>query len=115
LQTIGLMNPTTRESNSEIEQYVMRNGVVSRKNECHYLDQPRIMTGIHVRPVNSDPGYVVEYVLKTVLRERVSYDEGILILPRAASELALGKSPPLPRAGVGAILRPCSLSVRSGA
>jgi hypothetical protein len=64
-----------------------------RLNERHYLGQSGIMAGIHVRPVTSDPGYVVEYVFKTVLRERVSYDEGILILPRAASELAPGKSP----------------------
>jgi hypothetical protein len=30
---------------------------------------------------------VVDYVFKTVLRARVSYDEGLLLLPRAREEV----------------------------
>jgi hypothetical protein len=57
-----------------------------------YLGQHRLVSSINVRPVNADHGYVVEYVFKTFLRERVTYDDGVLILPRAVSELGPRKS-----------------------
>jgi hypothetical protein len=58
-----------------------------------YLGQHRLVSSINVRPVNADHGYVVEYVFKTFLRERVMYDDGVLILPRAVRELGPRKSP----------------------
>jgi hypothetical protein len=42
---------------------------------------------IDVRPVVEDHGRVVDYVLKTVLNGRLSYDEAVLVLPRARVEL----------------------------
>ena len=42
---------------------------------------------IHVRPVVDGGERVVDYVFKTIKRGRVSYDGGVLILPRARDEL----------------------------
>jgi hypothetical protein len=42
---------------------------------------------VDVRPVVEDHGRVVDYVLKTVLNGRLSYDEAVLVLPRARGEL----------------------------
>ena len=42
---------------------------------------------IDVRPVAEGYERVVDYVFKTIKRGRVSYDEGVLILPRARDEL----------------------------
>ena len=36
---------------------------------------------------------MVDYVFKTIKRGRVSYDEGVLILPRARNELTLSDTP----------------------
>jgi hypothetical protein len=45
---------------------------------------------IDVRPVTDGYERVVDYVFKTIKRGRVSYDEGVLILPRTRDELTLG-------------------------
>ena len=45
---------------------------------------------IDVRPVTDGYERVVDYVFKTIKRGRVSYDEGVLVLPRARDELTLG-------------------------
>jgi hypothetical protein len=37
--------------------------------------------------VTHDPDRVVDYVLKTVIRGRLSHDDAVLVLPRARSEL----------------------------
>ena len=63
----------------------------------HFRDKPDLYAGsgrsiqrIDVRPVVSDHGRVVDYVLKTVLNGRLSYDEAVLVLPRSRGELATG-------------------------
>jgi hypothetical protein len=43
---------------------------------------------IDVRPVAEGYERVVDYVFKTIKRGRVSYDEGMIVLPRASQELA---------------------------
>jgi hypothetical protein len=48
------------------------------------------ITKIDVRPVVDGYERVVDYVFKTIKRGRVSYDEGVLILPRTRDELTLG-------------------------
>jgi len=53
-----------------------------------YLGKRRLIRGLDVRPVTETHERVVDYVFKTILRGRVSYDEGILLLPRAHDELA---------------------------
>jgi hypothetical protein len=47
----------------------------------------RRVAAIDVRPVVGDHGRVVDYVLKTVLNGRLSYDEAVLVLPRSRGEL----------------------------
>jgi hypothetical protein len=47
----------------------------------------RGLADLHVRRVTHGYDSVVDYVFKTVLRGRVSYDEATLLLPRAAREL----------------------------
>jgi hypothetical protein len=61
-----------------------------RANEDMYLGKRRLIQKLDVRPVTDSGSYerVVDYVFKTILRGRVSYDEGILLLPRARRELA---------------------------
>jgi hypothetical protein len=60
----------------------------------HFLENPELYAGsgksiqrIDVRPVVSDHGRVVDYVLKTVLNGRLSYDEAVLVLPRSRGEI----------------------------
>jgi hypothetical protein len=52
-----------------------------------YLGRLRLIQSLDVRPVTDSHARVVDYVFKTVLRGRISYDEGVLILPRARREL----------------------------
>jgi hypothetical protein len=47
-----------------------------------------MISKIDVRPVSDGYDRVVDYVFKTIKRGgRVSYDEGVLILPRTRDEL----------------------------
>jgi hypothetical protein len=56
-----------------------------------YAGSGRPIQRIHVRPVVEDHGRVVDYVLKTVLNGRLSYDEAVLVLPRSRGELETGQ------------------------
>lgn len=42
---------------------------------------------IHVKPISTTPERAVDYVLKTIRNGRIAYDDGILILPRARTEI----------------------------
>jgi hypothetical protein len=60
----------------------------------HFLEKRALYAGsgksiqrIDVRPVVSDHARVVDYVLKTVLNSRLSYDEAVIVLPRSRGEL----------------------------
>ena len=53
-----------------------------RANVGMYLDKRRSLVALDVRPVTGDHARVVDYPFKTVLRGRVSYDEGVLVLLR---------------------------------
>jgi hypothetical protein len=59
-----------------------------RANEAMYLGQQGLIERLDVRRVTDSYERVVDYVFKTILRGRISYDEGILLLPRARQELA---------------------------
>ena len=54
---------------------------------------------IDVRPVKDGYERVVDYVFKTIKRGRVSYDEGVLILPRTRDELTSRGMPRDPALG----------------
>ncbi len=59
-----------------------------RANAEMYLGKRRSIATLDVRPVTEGHARVVDYLFKTVLRGRVSYDEGVLVLPRTRSELS---------------------------
>jgi len=56
-------------------------------NEELYRGKSAAVAGLHVRSVTHGYHRVVDYVFKTVLRGRISYDDGVLLLPRASREL----------------------------
>lgn len=74
-----LVPPTTRLKEPVVEHF---------KNHSDLYAGPRkLIARIHVRPITSTPECVVDYVFKTVLRGRVSYDDAVLVLPRAGGEV----------------------------
>jgi hypothetical protein len=52
-----------------------------------YVGRRRLITKLDVRPVTETHEVAVDYVFKTILRGRVSYDDGVLVPPRARDEL----------------------------
>ena len=54
---------------------------------AHLYGMDGTISKIDVRPVMDGYERVVDYVFKTIKRGRVSYDEGMLILPRTRNEL----------------------------
>jgi hypothetical protein len=66
-------------------------------NREMYAGPQRTVQRIDVRPVVEGHERVVDYVLKSVLNGRLSYDEATLVLPRARGELETGQH--LPRLG----------------
>jgi hypothetical protein len=56
-------------------------------HQALYLGDSAAVADIHVRPVTHGYPRVVDYLFKTVLRGRISYDDGMLLLPRASREL----------------------------
>jgi hypothetical protein len=60
---------------------------------AHLYEIDGTISKIDVRPVMDGYERVVDYVFKTIKRDRVSYDEGVLILPRTRDELMLRGMP----------------------
>jgi hypothetical protein len=58
-----------------------------REYQDMYLGRRRLITRLDVRPVTETHERAVDYMFKTILRGRVSYDDGVLILPRTRDEL----------------------------
>jgi hypothetical protein len=58
-----------------------------REKQEQYVGSGRPALWIDVRPVVKDHGRVVDYVLKTVLNGRLSYDDAVLVLPKTRGEL----------------------------
>jgi hypothetical protein len=79
IHALILMPPKSRLNESLADHF-------QAKSEL-YAGPGRPIQRIHVRPVVTDHGRVVDYVLKTVLNGRLSYDEAVLVLPRAHGEL----------------------------
>jgi hypothetical protein len=55
-----------------------------------YVGKRRLITKLDVRRVTETHELAVDYVFKTILRGRVSYDDGVLVLPRTRDELGPG-------------------------
>jgi hypothetical protein len=87
-----LLVPPTSRLGLAIEEHF-------RDNQDMYLGKRRLIRELDVRPITETHECVVDYVFKTILRGRVSYDEGILILPRAHDELA-----PARKSGTGSLM-----------
>ncbi|MDR3489031.1 MAG: hypothetical protein P4M05_29525 [Bradyrhizobium sp.] len=79
IHALMLMPPTTRLKSSLADHF--------REKQEVYVASGRSIQRIDVRPVVEDPGRVVDYVLKTVLNGRLSYDEAVLVLPRSRGEV----------------------------
>jgi hypothetical protein len=58
-----------------------------REYQDMYVGRRRLIKQLDIRPVDGTHERAVDYVFKTILRGRVSYDDGVLILPRARDEL----------------------------
>jgi hypothetical protein len=52
-----------------------------------YRGSQNLIQRIHIEPVTETPERVVDYLFKTIARNRLSYDDSLLLLPRASSEL----------------------------
>jgi hypothetical protein len=52
-----------------------------------YVGSGTSIQRIHVEPVIRDEARVVDYVFKTIRNGRLSYDEAVIVLPRARTEL----------------------------
>jgi hypothetical protein len=74
-----LMPPSSRLKGSLPDHF--------ERNPDLYAGSGMSIRRIDVRPVVEDHGRVVDYILKTVLNGRLSYDEAVLVLPRAHGEL----------------------------
>jgi hypothetical protein len=75
-----LVPPTTRLG-LPVEEHL-------HANREMYAGEQRLIQRLDVRSVTHSYERVVDYVFKTILRGRVPYDDGVLILPKARRELA---------------------------
>jgi hypothetical protein len=62
-----------------------------REYQDMYVGRRRLITKLDVRPVTETHEVAVDYVFKTILRGRVSYDDGVLVLPRTRDEIRSSK------------------------
>jgi hypothetical protein len=58
------------------------------QHSAHYTGSGTRIQRIHVKPVVESHERVIDYVLKTITNGRLSYDDAMLVLPRARQELA---------------------------
>ena len=79
VHALMLMPPASRLKESLADHF--------RDKRDLYVGSGRSIMRIHVKPVVGDHERVVDYVLKTVLNGRLSYDEAVLVLPRSRGEL----------------------------
>jgi hypothetical protein len=79
VHVLMLMPPTSRLKQSLADHF--------RDKRSLYGGSGSPCQRIHVRPVVDTHERVVDYVLKTVLNGRLSYDDAVLVLPRSRDEL----------------------------
>jgi hypothetical protein len=82
VHALMLIPPTSRLKESLADHF--------REKQEQYVGSGRPALRIDVRPVVEDHGRVVDYVLKTVLNGRLTYDDAVLVLPRSRGELEMG-------------------------
>ena len=79
VHALMLIPPTSRLKGSLADHF--------REKQEQYVGSGRPALRIDVRPVVENHSRVVDYVLKTVLNGRLSFDEAVLVLPRSRGEL----------------------------
>jgi hypothetical protein len=79
IHVLILMPPKSRLNESLADHFQAKQDLYARPGMS--------IQRIHVRPAEENHGRVVDYVLKTFLNGRLSYDEAILVLPRTHGEL----------------------------
>ncbi len=77
---ILMLPPTSRLKESVVEHF--------QSNADRSLGPRELVERIHVKPITHDYQRVVDYVFKAVINRRIPYEEALLVLPRARSELA---------------------------
>ena len=75
-----LLVPPVSRLRTTVTQHFAENGKL-------YLKEQRRLDRIDVRPVETEPARVVDYVMKACSSGRLDYDDSVLLLPRANSEL----------------------------
>ena len=83
-----LIPPTSRLKGSLADHFMEKRDLYAGPGRC--------IVRIDVQPVIDHHQHVVDYVLKTVLNGRLSYDEAVLVLPRSRGELENGFGIPHP-------------------
>lgn len=73
----------------------LRTGLAFHFMKYHrqYLRDRSRLDRLHVRPIDTDPGYVVRYTLKALENGRLPYDDCVLVLPKSVTELPSAKTP----------------------
>ncbi|UPT96487.1 hypothetical protein J4G48_0047105 [Bradyrhizobium barranii subsp. apii] len=68
----------------------LRGSVVDHfaSNADRYAGSNRFVANVHVVPVTHDIHRATDYVFKSVIRRRISYEDAVLVLPRSRSELS---------------------------
>jgi hypothetical protein len=79
LHALVLMPPASRLTASLADHF--------EANVDMYAGPRNSIQSIDVRPVTDGHSRVVDYVFKTVLNRRLTYDEAVLVLPRVRDEL----------------------------
>jgi hypothetical protein len=74
-----LLPPSSRMKESLVNHF--------EENDRLYTGRSRSVQRIHVVPVTTAYERVVDYLLKTIRRHRLTYDDAVLVLPRSRSEL----------------------------
>lgn len=74
-----LLPPSSRLKQDLVEYFREKRGL--------YVRAGKPIERIHVQSVDRDPARATDYVLKTVRRGRLAYDDAFLVFPRARSEL----------------------------
>jgi hypothetical protein len=74
-----LIPPTSRLKGSLADHFMEKRDLYAGPGRC--------IVRIDVQPAIDHHQHVVDYVLKTVLNGRLSYDEAVLVLPRSRGEL----------------------------
>jgi hypothetical protein len=79
IHVLALMPPTSRLKESLADHLEKRPDL--------YLGSGSSIQRIHVEPMVKNVSRVVDYVFKTILNGRLTYDEAVVVLPRTRSEL----------------------------